>query len=267
MKTCKSFVMFLLMLSLSAATLAAHPVRLVVAQPFSYAVSGMSWSETTIAVHVDNIGSDFSRNVFVNYTLSSSGNWQRSSLDLEANHGTHSLYKIVLPASTVEFAVELQSDVGSYWDNNGGANYKVQAWSVSAPFVNGTVGQNVALKEATSNEWVVSTKYGVPYIVESMLTASIYVENLSYNKDVGMVVNYGDGNWQWVDGTYAYSMSTGGANNIEVWDVEFNYYGHPYPTDWEFAVYYHNLDSGSWYWDNNFEKNYSLGKITGDTVN
>jgi len=267
MKKIYAVVGFLVLLATSVSASAAHPIRLVLGHPFSYAVSGMTWSETTVSVHVDNIGTDYSRKVFVNYSLWSSENWQRTELELESNHGTHSLYQIVLPGSQAEFAVELESSEGSYWDNNNGDNYKVQAWSSGGDYLAGTVGQKVALAEATSNEWVVFTKYGSPYIVDSTLTGTIYVENLNYNKHVGIVVNYGDGNWQWVDGSYAYSMSTGGANNIEVWEVQFNYYGHPYPTDWEFAVFYHNLDSDIWYWDNNFEKNYSLGKATGEVIN
>jgi len=258
------FIIFVFLLSTSVS--AVKPIRLVIGQPFSYAVSGMSWSQSNIVVHVKNIGSDISRHAYINYSSSQSGVWQRAELSLDGNYGTHSVYSITLPASTAEFAIEVQSDAGSYWDNNGGSNYKIQAWAYSGDFVRGRVGGNVGLHHAINEELVVFTKYGSPYIVDSTLSGEIYVENLSYNKDVGIVVNYGDGNWHWTNASYSHSLSTGGSDNIEVWEFEHEYYGHPYIQDWQFAVYYHNLDSGEWYWDNNFEQDYFVGKSAGDSV-
>ncbi len=251
---------------LSASLYAQNPIRLSYAQPFNYAVSGMTWDYSNIRAHVENIGSDASRRAYINYSLNQSGTWQRAEMTLDSNFGTHSLYRIELPSSTAEFAIELQSDAGSHWDNNHGANYKIDAWVSYGDFVRGTVGGKVSLGNAENEERVVFTKFGAPYIVESTLSGSIYVENLSYNKEVGLVVNYGDGIWHWTQATYSHSLSTGGSDNIEVWQFEHDYYGHPYSTNWQFAVYYQNLDSGDWYWDNNFEQDYFVGKTTGDSV-
>lgn len=266
----KTLTLNLLLLSavllLSAYSYSANPVRLAIGQPFNYAVSGMTWYQSNITTHVENIGVDTSRRVYINYNLNNSGVWQRAEMSLLGNFSTHSLYSITLPSSMAEFAIEVESDMGSHWDNNEGANYKINAWAYFGEFIRGTVGGNVSLGSAESEEIVVFTKYGSPYIVDSTLRGTIFVENLSYNKDVGIVVNYGNGDWLWTSASYSHSLSTGGSDNIEVWEFEHEYYGHPYSTDWQFAVYYHNLDSNEWHWDNNFELDYFVGKTTGDSV-
>jgi hypothetical protein len=104
-------------------------VRLVFAQPFSYAVSGMSYVQSYFRVHVKNLGSAPSRRVFIHY--SSGGAWQDLELNLLSDHGTHSVFTGQMPPTFLRFAVRFESDAGTWWDNNEGADYAITSWTVN----------------------------------------------------------------------------------------------------------------------------------------
>ena len=63
------------------------------------------------------------------------------------------------------------------------------------------------------------------------------------------------------EGTYA------GSNGAEVWkfktpELNFNNAS----LDFAFAIYYNRLDTGEWFWDDNFSQNYKLSKMEGSTI-
>lgn len=92
-----------------------------------------------------------------------------------------------------------------------------------------------------------------------MSTGEILVSNQSYNKRVGFCVNV-DGQWHDFYAKYSHSFMTTSGNGCEVWTLRE--YGellksfsipNPLPTRplFQMAVFYNNLDWGTWYWDNN----------------
>jgi hypothetical protein len=95
--------------------------------------------------------------------------------------------------------------------------------------------------------------------IQYILDGEIFVENLSYNKSVGFHVNV-DGNWKDIYTSYSRSLLILGGNTVEAWKTKE--FGEllkqitittPIPPKPVFplAVFYHNVDSGDWYWDNN----------------
>jgi Carbohydrate/starch-binding module (family 21) len=97
--------------------------------------------------------------------------------------------------------------------------------------------------------------------------ATIFVHNLSYNKDVGLHINV-DGNWLDMHASYSQSLLTGGGSTIEVWEYHSNRLFttstllQPLKT-FQLAVFYHNLDWNQWYWDDNSGQDYSVTAIEG----
>jgi hypothetical protein len=94
--------------------------------------------------------------------------------------------------------------------------------------------------------------------IQHILQGEIFVQNLSYNKSVGFRVNV-DGNWKDIYTFYSRSLLTGGGKTVEVWKTKE--FGEllkkitittPIPPKplFQLAVFYHNVDSGNWYWDN-----------------
>ncbi len=85
---------------------------------------------------------------------------------------------------------------------------------------------------------------------------TIYVENVSYNKVVGIHF-YFDGKWQDMNATYSGSLVTQGGNRVEVWTVnQFVPFTSSVPSHIQYAVYYHNVDWQVSYWDNNGGSDY-----------
>lgn len=252
--------------SRSAAAIESTPVRLISAVPFNYAVSGMTYNNTTFTVHAKNIGTSASRVVSIHYK--NGATWSTTPMTKTYDYGTHSVYSLTLGSSSYEFVVKYENSTGTFWDNNGGANYKVAAWSTTPPFQAGAVGGNVGLVAATNKVALESTYYGADYIYSYTINATIAVEDLSYNKRVALRMSFNNGaTWQDVDAVYFSTSSTGGGQKVQTWKVNnFFYLAHPLTNDIKFAVFYQNKDTGIWYWDNNFGQNYTLPKGTKGTT-
>jgi hypothetical protein len=100
--------------------------------------------------------------------------------------------------------------------------------------------------------------------VQYILDGEIFVENLSYDKSVGFRVNV-EGNWKDIYTSYSRSLLTLGDNSVEAWKTkEFGELLKQIPITtpippkpvFQLAVFYHDLDSGQWYWDNNNGQDY-----------
>ncbi|MGH8072080.1 MAG: hypothetical protein ACRERE_43985 [Candidatus Entotheonellia bacterium] len=103
----------------------------------------------------------------------------------------------------------------------------------------------------------------IQYILQD---AEILVHNLTYNKEVGFHINV-DAVWRNLYTSYSHSLMTGGGRIVEVWKIRD--LGEllkqipvttpipPKPT-FQFAVFYHNLDWDTWYWNNNYGQDYFL---------
>ncbi len=144
-----------------------------------------------------------------------------------------------------EFVAKYVVNGITYWDNNGGMNYKFpQAFD-----------EFVAL--SGSNYKVV---LGNASLAASTLNVSAAVQNLAYSKVVGIV--FTTDNWATVKtayGTYNFTMKSG----LEVWKITAPV---SVATEVKFAIFYQV--AGSEYWDNNFSRNYrvtpSQGQQWGD---
>ena len=141
------------------------------------------------------------------------------------------------PASNSEgeFVAKYQVNNTTYWDNNGGMNYKFpQAFD-----------EFLAL--AGNNYKVV---LGTAFLAGTTLDVDVGVQNLAFNKVVGIV--FTTDNWATVQtalGNFSSTMKSG----LEVWNVTAPVGS---ATEVRFAIFYRVL--GTEYWDNNFWRGYRV---------
>jgi hypothetical protein len=142
---------------------------------------------------------------------------------------------------TNEFVVSYTVGGRTYWDNNAFRNYAV-------PNFRSAVGGRVMLRRARLTGFA---------SFQTTVSGTIYVENLSFRKRVGIrLLPFGGSSWVDVDARYA-GIASEGSNvalgPVERWDYTspiFNTGGYA------LAAYYNNLDTAEWYWDNNFGQDY-----------
>jgi len=145
------------------------------------------------------------------------------------------------PASNSEgqFVAKYTVNGTTYWDNNGGANYKFpQAFD------------EFVVLAGSSDKAVL----GNASLAGSTLSVNVGVQNLAFSKVVGVV--FTTNNWatfQTAFGHYNFTMKSG----LEVWAVTAPVGP---ATEVQFAIFYQV--SGSEYWDNNFSRNYKVTAIT-----
>jgi hypothetical protein len=182
----------------------------------------------------------------VQIRFGTSGQWQDAPLTWIANYNNYDLFELQ-PAPwvsypSVEFAIRYTPDMGeTYWDNNNFANY--------SPRYALTGASNVILNSANL---VYCGTAGSSYITG--IQGEILVNNLSFHKRVG-IRHSGDGFLSYVDIGASYNGSLGGS--LESWRFGRNTTPVSFGTG-QFAVYYQNLETGQYYWDNNFGQNYSI---------
>ena len=89
------------------------------------------------------------------------------------------------------------------------------------------------------------------------------MQNLSFNKRIGIRLTAND--WATshdTDASFGGNVPVAtGVSNVEVWKFktpEFNL-DESVPS-FRFAIYYNNLDTGEWFWDSNFGRDYALSK-------
>jgi len=257
----------LLTLFANDASAVSDNVRLLYANPYS--AGGSDYVD--VYVHVKNVGVSATRYVAIHYndgtpSWADARTWPPPTPPLPAppapsqcyDYGDHSVCHIrVAGRSNLEFAVKYVVQVGgtweSYWDNNDGANYKVEPYPGGGGFIPGVVGYNVGLQnvQITDDTWA-----GGP---ASLVTLDVAVQNLSYNKRVGVRFSINGNPWQDVDCYYVSAMSTGtGTGLIETWRVLIGRQPRFSGSFIRFALYCKNLDWGTEYWDNNFTQDYSM---------
>lgn len=256
--------------SLSVVSAQEH-VKLVYAQPFLYAAGGTSWNYSDYYVHVDNVmGDDGEYKAYIHYEDNVTAAWTSKEMTELGNYGTHRLFYVRIQQSTVQFAVEFTHTYAvsgmtytqTHWDNNSGADYYISPWTTAPGSTAGAVGGYVGLQQATLSNF--SSIVGTPAssfpgsLVRRKLNASLAVQNISPNKSVGIRMT--TDNWaHYVDvsATYGGYFSTGGAVDIETWNIAHTFLAR-LPVNVQFAVYLTDLDTGITYWDNNFTQNYLL---------
>lgn len=239
------------------------PIRLKYAiSQSSHNIKQENINKTYVKVKVQNIGDR--RNVEIFYRKSD-GEWNSENLVSKANYGDYEIYITQNIPLTEEFAIKYTVDGAEYWDNNNGENYKLLTNRA-----NNVMGGNVILnKVLTKNDpefgWDLESK---KYWIEG----EIYVRRkASYNKKVGIKLTADNGNtWSKVEAFYEHPVEEGcdidvalGELEVELWKFKTPVYQYnPQSHIFQFVVYYQNLDTGETYWDNNFDRNYKLSKMS-----
>ena len=163
--------------------------------------------------------------------------------------------------STTQFAVRYTVAGQTFWDNNQGADYRIDDVHPN------TVGGNVALNKAVAHA---GTEAGGGFVFStSQVDGEILVKNLSFNKHVGIRLSANNwGTFQDTLATFSAPVSVAeGLSEVEVWKFttpELNL-DQSSPV-FRFAIFYNNLDTGEFFWDNNFGQDYTLSKSDLSTV-
>jgi hypothetical protein len=252
-------------------------VRLVFAQPFSYAVSGMSFYRSIFRVHVKNLGTEASRRVYIHY--STGGPWQDLELTLLGDYGTHSVYTGQMTPTYLDFAVRYETDAGVWWDNNDGADYAITTWTSNGDHQPGYAGGGVGLLYANA-ELVTFGGGNTGWRVRGRMVVDtkkipVTYHNGSYLTNIGVHIQdegYGAGSWStfWHN-DFVYSMT--GAPHLYVFDFESDPIdqtgsGNSMDGELEFVIFGYDPDGSvsHVYWDNNFDNDYILPKVDGAMI-
>jgi hypothetical protein len=193
-------------------------------------------------VKVDNLA--YAKSVALHHGNGSA--WTDRELVWIEGYGSYDVFVTTRPVDVgpiQRFAVRYSVSGLEFWDNNGGANYTIDEG-------HGTVGGNVTLRNAQLLPGV--TRY------DRSLRGQIYVNNLAYQKHVGVRMSI-DGGTSWANyaATYVRKATEGTPRDafpipdVEVWEFWTPLFSPSFYNIY-FAVYYNG------YWDNNFNHNYSL---------
>jgi hypothetical protein len=238
------------------------PVRLKIAFNQTYAVSGMTFNWTTLFAKVENIA--FDKQVDLVYSPHGSSAWFTAPLGFVSTHGNYDVFgSDTVSLSNVEtFAVRYRVDGAEYWDNNFGADYTI------GPVFAGKVGGHVSLRSATAFRKI---EGGGGFTFDTgWFEGEILVDNLAFNKRVGVVYTRDDGaTWQAVYGAYLGPVAAVAASvaGVEVWKFKTPQLNiEPGSENYRFAVFHEVTDWGATFWDNNFGQDYILSKTAGSTL-
>jgi carbohydrate/starch-binding protein with CBM21 domain len=235
--------------------MAQQPVRLKYAESDNFSPGGglTGVNNTKVTAKVKNIA--FAKDVALHYARSD-GTWVESPLSWQANFGAYDLFaRTDNTFVTTQFVIRYSVDGQTFWDNNGGANYQIDEIRPN------TVGGNVNLNKATARR---GTEAGGGFVfTTSWVEGEIFVKNLSFNKRVGIRLSAnGWASFQDTDASFNGNVPVAeGLSQVEAWKFktpELNL--DPSSPSFLFAVFYNNLDTGEWFWDNNFVQDYTLSK-------
>ncbi|MCX7922198.1 MAG: CBM21 domain-containing protein [Clostridia bacterium] len=211
---------------------ATKPVELYYAKSPQYNPVGSFFAEGYVAIQ--NLGAI--KKVTVRYTYNGS-DWYdvAASYFRTTSDGLESWY-FKTPStdgsSTCTFAIKYDVNGTTYWDNNGGNNYKLAWYAPTFVLQKSVVIKDRVIKNDTS------------------FSGTIVLKNLAYNKQVK--VRYTTNNWA----TYKDVSATFGTdlgNGLESWNFTDVI---PSGSTVKFSIYY--IVNGVTYWDNNFGANYTI---------
>ena len=123
------------------------------------------------------------------------------------------------------------------------------------------MGLNVVLNRAVARQG--SEAGGGFVFTTSWVEGEIFVKNLSFNKRVRIRLSAnGWASFQDTDALFSGNVAVAeGDSQVEVWKFktpELNI--DTSRPDFKFSVFYNDLDTGEWFWDNNFDQDYILSK-------
>ncbi len=236
-------------------------VRLKYGQSVSFSPGGgiTGVEDSHFEVKVKNVA--FEKDVAIRFALSD-GVFTEKAMSFQDHFGDYELYSLSDNGFvTNQFVVRYTVAGQTFFDNNGGSDYRVDG---SRP---NTCGGNVDLNKAIAHKG--SEAGGGLVFTTSRVEGEILVKNLSFNKQVGIRLTAND--WATFQDTLATFSGTvslpEGASQVEVWKFltpEFNL-DLSSPVS-RFAIFYFNLDTGESFWDNNFGQNYTISKDDLSTI-
>jgi Carbohydrate/starch-binding module (family 21) len=237
------------------------PVRLKYAESDTFSPGGGIGpvTNTTITAKVQNLA--FAKDVAIHYAQPD-GTWAERPLPFQRWFGTYDTFsRNDGTFVTTEFVVRYTVNGQTFWDNNGGTNYRVDELRPN------TVGGNVVLNKAIARRGLQAG--GGFTVVTSWVEGEIYVKNLSFNKRVGIRLSANDwASFRDTDASFAGLVTVAeGLSQVEVWTFKTPEFNLDVSTPvFRFAIFYNNLDSGEWFWDNNFGQDYTLSKADAATA-
>jgi hypothetical protein len=229
------------------------PVRLQYATAQSFGVSGMTFSYTYLRVKVQNIG--YEKRVILHGLEGSQ--WRDYVLPWNGWYGDYDVFATPNARDTPlvsRFAISYTVNGRTYWDNNFAADYR--------PTILGSVvGGSIALRSAS----LAQSGGG------GQVSGELYVDNLSYQKLVGVRISTDGGSvWSDVNATYSGVATEGTYTTVGVVAERWAFLTPVFPTSWpgnvRIAAFYHDLQHGASYWDNNFGRNYTLSGFAGVSI-
>jgi Carbohydrate/starch-binding module (family 21) len=232
-----------------------EPIRLKYAQSvnFSPGSSLTGVNSTKFTAKVKNIA--FVKNVVIHYAQSD-GAWVEWPLTWQTTFTNYDLFtRSDNTFVTTEFVIRYTVSGQTFWDNNDGTNYHVDSGRPN------TVGGNVILNKATARRG--TQGFGGGTVTTSWVEGEIFVKNLSFDKRVGIRLSTNEWvSFQDTDASFNGNVSVAaGLSQVENWKFktpELNLdQSNP---NFRFAVFYNNLQTGEWFWDNNFGQDYTLSK-------
>ena len=215
------------------------PVRLEYATAQDFSSGAASFRGIYVRVKVRNLA--FDKQVRLHFRADSQ--WSDADLDWTANYGSYDVFSAARAPYTNEFAVSYYVGGRTYWDNNDSRNYSV-------PNFRSAVGGRVMLRRARLTGFAA---------FQTNVSGTLFVENLSFRKKVGIRLSP-DGGASWVDVDARYVGVASEGSNVALGPVEqWDYTSPVFNTGaYVLAAYYSNLETGEWYWDNNFGQDYRL---------
>ena len=240
----------------------AQFVRLKYAESESFSPGGgITGVEITKAsAKVANIA--FHKDVALHYQQPD-GTWAEQGLNWQSNFGDYDLFSGNFnDRVTTQFVIRYSIDGQTFWDNNNFSNYHVNS---AQPNV--VADRTVALNKAIAKRG--SQAGGGFVFTTSWVEGEIYVQNLSFNKRVGIRLTAN--NWTTSHDTDASFSDTvpvaTGLSEVEIWNFKTPEFNLDESTpNFRFAIYYNDLDTGELFWDNNFGRDYILSKVDSATV-
>ena len=231
----------------------SNVVKLEHASSFYYSGGGFAGRDINIVVKVRNLAPD--KTVTLIYNDNNTG-WNELNIPFFSHHGNYDVFRLHQGASSfgggIEFAIRYDVNGSTYWNNNDGLNHYLGTGDTTI------IEDNVVLDTMTAGtSYSCPGYYGCTYITP--ISGDIFLENLSYHKNVGVRCSSDGMNWYNIPASYNYSRS---GSNVEVWSYNGNHYSYGTygvtPTIQCAAFYDGN-------WDNNFGQDFFVQD--GETLN
>ena len=103
----------------------------------------------------------------------------------------------------------------------------------------------------------------------SWVEGEIFVKNLSFQKHAGIRLSFNGGaSFHDTNAPFSGNVPVAvGLSQVEIWKFKTPELNLDQSTaNFKFAIFYNNLDSGEWFWDNNFGQEYTLSKTDLATI-